>query len=73
MLFRSNLNDNEKVVEDFIQYLPTKVDRLASTADYGSWLNFFLCEAKGKISITGIGDAPLSLPLLPANRERCLS
>lgn len=68
-----NLNDHEAVVEEFIQYLPEKTNRLASAADYGSWLNFFLCEAKGNISITGLGDAPLSLPLLPANRERCLS
>ncbi|EIE97391.1 MCE family protein [Saccharomonospora glauca] len=69
----SNLNDHEEVVEHFIQYLPRKVSRLASTADYGSWLNFFLCEAKGNISITGLGDRPVSLPLLPANRSRCLS
>ncbi|EHK87962.1 MCE family protein [Saccharomonospora azurea] len=68
-----NLNDSEEVVEHFIQYLPRKTSRLASTADYGSWLNFFLCEAKGNISITGLGDQPVSLPLLPANRSRCLS
>ncbi|TLW93739.1 MCE family protein [Saccharomonospora piscinae] len=68
-----NLNDHEEVVEEFIQYLPEKVDRLAATADYGSWLNFFLCEANGNISITGLGDRPVSLPMLPANRERCLS
>lgn len=69
----SNLNDHEEVVEHFIQYLPEKVSRLSSTADYGSWLNFFLCEAKGNISITGLGDRPVSLPMLPANRSRCLS
>ncbi|CAM2869746.1 MCE family protein [Saccharomonospora xinjiangensis] len=68
-----NLNDHEDVVEHFIQYLPKKVDRLSSTADYGSWLNFFLCEAKGNITITGLGDKPVSLPMLPANRDRCLS
>ncbi|PRX43916.1 phospholipid/cholesterol/gamma-HCH transport system substrate-binding protein [Prauserella shujinwangii] len=65
------LNENEPVVEHFIQYLPEKVTRLTATADYGSWFNFFMCETKGSVQLPGLMNEPVTLPIAPAERERC--
>jgi phospholipid/cholesterol/gamma-HCH transport system substrate-binding protein len=67
-----NLNDSEALVEHFIQFLPQKVSTLTTTADYGSWFNFFLCEATGEVAAPPlIPPKQISLPLLPVNRARC--
>lgn len=66
-----NLNDNQALVEHFIQFLPQKVTALTSTADYGSWFNFYACEATGSISLPPLITVPIDLPILPANRDRC--
>ncbi|WP_370946403.1 MCE family protein [Amycolatopsis sp. cg5] len=66
-----NLNDNEPVVEHFIQFLPQKVAALSRTADYGSWFNFYLCEAKGSVALPPLINEPIDLPILPATRARC--
>ncbi|PXY32165.1 MCE family protein [Prauserella muralis] len=66
-----NLNDNEPVVEHFIRFLPEKVTRMAATADYGSWFNFYLCETHGSVQIPGLMSKPVDLPIQPASRERC--
>ncbi|MFC4001585.1 MCE family protein [Prauserella oleivorans] len=67
-----NLNDSEAVVEHFIRFLPEKVTRLSATADYGSWLNFFLCSAEGNVQIPGLMQQPINVPIAPVNRERCI-
>ncbi|MEC3976485.1 MCE family protein [Amycolatopsis sp. H20-H5] len=67
-----NLNDNQSVVEHFIQFLPEKVTALTRTADYGSWFNFYACEVKGTVALPPLLPAT-DLTLLPANRERCHS
>ncbi|CRK60073.1 MCE-family protein Mce1B [Alloactinosynnema sp. L-07] len=69
----SNLNANEKTVEHFIQFMPTKLSTLTRTVSYGSWFNFFLCEATGDIGIPGLISTPINIPILPANQARCLS
>jgi phospholipid/cholesterol/gamma-HCH transport system substrate-binding protein len=67
-----NLNDSEALVEHFIQFLPQKVSTLTTTADYGSWFNFFLCEATGEVAAPPlVPPKQISLPLLPVNRARC--
>ncbi|UJW33609.1 MCE family protein [Saccharothrix sp. AJ9571] len=66
-----NLNENEPVVEHFIQFLPHKVATLSRTADYGSWFNFFLCEAQGSVSLPPLISQPINVPIAPVNRERC--
>ncbi|NIJ14242.1 phospholipid/cholesterol/gamma-HCH transport system substrate-binding protein [Saccharomonospora amisosensis] len=68
-----NLNDSEPLVEHFIQFLPEKVTRMSATADYGSWFNFYLCEANGNVGVPGVVNEPVHLPVMPASRERCLS
>ncbi|WP_026424099.1 MCE family protein [Actinokineospora inagensis] len=66
------LDDNESTVEHFIQFLPTKTSALTRTVSYGSWFNFFLCEASGEVGVPGLVTTPLEIPVLPANQARCL-
>ena len=65
------LNDNEALVEHFIQFLPDKVTALTRTADYGSWFNFYACEVQGSVSLPPLINEPINIPLLPSNRARC--
>jgi phospholipid/cholesterol/gamma-HCH transport system substrate-binding protein len=39
------LNRNEPVVEEWLQELPGKMTTLGRLASYGSWLNFYMCQA----------------------------
>ena len=66
-----NLNRNEPIVEHFIRFLPEKTAALTRTVSYGSWFNFYLCEASGDIGVPGLISQPINLPLLPATQERC--
>ncbi|GAB3005736.1 MCE family protein [Amycolatopsis acidiphila] len=65
----NNLNDNQALVEHFIQYLPQKVTTLTSTADYGSWFNFFLCSTEGDVSVPVVGA--INVPLSTSANGRC--
>ncbi|HVV14322.1 MCE family protein [Amycolatopsis sp.] len=67
----NNLNDNQSLVEHFIQYLPQKATTLTSTADYGSWFNFFLCSANGSVALPPLINEPINVPIEPVNRDRC--
>jgi len=53
------LDEEKNVVGGTIQRLPTKLDRIVSTATDGSWFNFYLCGA----NLTGLDK--LGLPLTP--------
>jgi len=72
-LLANNLDDNQSIVEHFIQFLPQKLTALTGTADYGSWFNFFLCSANGSVTIPGVATAPVNLPLEPQTQGRCSS
>ncbi|WP_007024044.1 MCE family protein [Saccharomonospora iraqiensis] len=69
----SGLNDHEATVEQFLRYLPEKVSTLSNTASYGSWLNFYMCEAHGSVQIPGLMEKPVDLPIMPVSRGRCQS
>ncbi|RNL62424.1 MCE family protein [Nocardioides marmoriginsengisoli] len=43
------LDTNSDDVENFLRTTPIKLDRIARTASYGSWLNFYLCSMDGRI------------------------
>lgn len=43
------LDDHSQEVEDFLDLLPTKLDRIGRIGSYGSWLNFYLCSMNGRI------------------------
>lgn len=45
------LADNEDVIARSLQILPTKLNRLAKTASYGSWVNFYVCSINGRIPL----------------------
>ncbi|HXB48652.1 MAG TPA: MCE family protein [Streptosporangiaceae bacterium] len=67
----SNLADNSGVVNTFLQDLPVKMADIARSASYGSWLNFFLCDATVKgVHLAGPAGTKPGVPLTAA---RCLS
>jgi phospholipid/cholesterol/gamma-HCH transport system substrate-binding protein len=40
-----NLASNSGLVNSFLKTLPVKMSQIARLASYGSWLNFFMCDA----------------------------
>lgn len=50
----STLAANSPVVDTFLQDLPAKMQDIARLASYGSWLNFYLCNA----TVTGLHSGP---------------
>jgi phospholipid/cholesterol/gamma-HCH transport system substrate-binding protein len=68
----TNLADNSPAVNAFLQDLPAKMSDIARIASYGSWLNFYLCQA----TVTGVRTAPVGGRLhagIPDNAARCTS
>lgn len=67
----ANLADNTPLVNTFLHNLPIKFQRIATAASYGSWFNFFLCQA----TVTGVRVAPGgSVPIgIPETESRCRS
>jgi phospholipid/cholesterol/gamma-HCH transport system substrate-binding protein len=53
-----NLDDNKKVVNEFLDRFPGKLNTITRTATYGSWFNFYLCE----FSVKGSGAPPEKQP-----------
>lgn len=46
--FADLLNRNEPLVQQWLQRLPGKMRTLARLSSYGSWLNFYMCQATVK-------------------------
>jgi phospholipid/cholesterol/gamma-HCH transport system substrate-binding protein len=68
-----NLADNSGVVNTFLQDLPVKMADIARIASYGSWLNFFLCDATvNGVRISGQAGKN-NQPGVPLTAARCLS
>lgn len=67
----SNLAVNSPTVNSFLADLPAKMADIARLASYGSWLNFFLCDA----TVTGVHVAPGGKVRLgtPVTAARCMS
>jgi phospholipid/cholesterol/gamma-HCH transport system substrate-binding protein len=66
----SNLADNSPTVNTFLEDLPAKMQDIARIASYGSWLNFYLCDA----TVNGITTAPGGGKLhagVPVTAARC--
>jgi phospholipid/cholesterol/gamma-HCH transport system substrate-binding protein len=49
----SNLAGSDGALNSFLQRLPTKLSTIGRLASYGSWLNFYLCEAAGRFPTGG--------------------
>jgi phospholipid/cholesterol/gamma-HCH transport system substrate-binding protein len=66
----SNLSSNSGTVNSFLQTLPVKMSDIARLASYGSWLNFFLCDATVSGVSTEFGPPPKGVESTAA---RCTS
>jgi len=66
----SNLASNSGTVNTFLQTLPVKMSEIARVASYGSWLNFFLCDATVSGVSTEFGPPPTGVHSAAA---RCTS
>jgi phospholipid/cholesterol/gamma-HCH transport system substrate-binding protein len=47
----ATLNASKDVVDGVLRRLPRKLSLLTATAQDGSWFNFYLCSAGGKVSV----------------------
>jgi phospholipid/cholesterol/gamma-HCH transport system substrate-binding protein len=68
----SNLAAGSPAVNTFLADLPAKMAAIARLASYGSWLNFFLCNAV----VTGVHVAPVGGKVhsgVPVTAARCES
>ncbi len=57
-----------RTINGVLQRLPNKVATLTRTATYGSWFNFFLCNAGGTVTLPVIGKQPVGMPSSPPSR-----
>ena len=49
----TNLDGSKAVVDGVLQRLPSKLNRIVSTATYGSWFNFYLCGVDTRSGLPG--------------------
>lgn len=55
----TTLQENDKLIEDWLQRLPGKLNMINRTALYGSWFNFYLCGMDAKVALpTGTEQTP---------------
>ena len=70
-LVSQNLADNEVLVDRMLQRLPNKLETITRTATYGSWFNFYLCEASGQVAVPPVIPNPIPITALPVTQQRC--
>ncbi|WP_199441731.1 MCE family protein [Umezawaea beigongshangensis] len=66
-----NLGDSGDVIEGVLQRMPNKLETVTRTATYGSWFNFFLCEAGGQVAVPPLISTPVQITALPVTQQRC--
>ncbi|MBP2477790.1 phospholipid/cholesterol/gamma-HCH transport system substrate-binding protein [Crossiella equi] len=64
----ANLTEQPDVLEQFLERLPTKLERIGRIGSYGSWFNFFLCSASAPGVPPAQGGPPVGIPL---TQDRC--
>ena len=57
---------NSPTVNTFLQTLPVKMSQIARLASYGSWLNFFMCDALVSGVTQQFGPNPTGVPVTAA-------
>jgi phospholipid/cholesterol/gamma-HCH transport system substrate-binding protein len=69
----TTLNASRDVVDGVLKRLPRKLDLITATASDGSWFNFYLCSAGGKISLDPIIPADQAVTAKPivSDDARC--
>lgn len=68
----STLANNTPTVNSFLGNLPTKLSKIGTLGSYGSWLNFYMCEA----IVTGVKSSEPDIPPstgVPIKDARCLT
>jgi phospholipid/cholesterol/gamma-HCH transport system substrate-binding protein len=60
------LASNTPTVNSFLHTLPAKMSQIARLASYGSWLNFFMCDALVSGVKEQFGPNPTGVPLTAA-------
>ncbi|GAA1286864.1 MCE family protein [Pseudonocardia aurantiaca] len=65
-----NLNASGDKLEQTIQNLPGKLDRLGRAGGYGSWFNFYLCGLSGQVGLEPY-LAPTQLDAYRSPSPRC--
>ncbi|HET7357087.1 MAG TPA: MCE family protein [Nocardioidaceae bacterium] len=53
------LDKNKAELDRALKVLPIKLEKIGSTATYGSWFNFYLCNFDGRIKLPGGTYVPL--------------
>jgi phospholipid/cholesterol/gamma-HCH transport system substrate-binding protein len=61
-----NLANNTPTVNTFLKNLPLKMSEIARLASYGSWLNFFMCDAVVSGVKEKFGPNPTGVPITAA-------
>ena len=61
-----NLANNTPTVNTFLKNLPVKMSQIARLASYGSWLNFFMCNALVSGVKEQFGPNPTGVPVTAA-------
>src|SRR5215472_8251549 len=62
----TNLDNNSPAVNSFLHTLPVKMNEIAKLASYGSWLNFFMCDALVSGVTQKFGPPPTGVPVTAA-------
>ncbi len=62
----ANLANNSGAVGSFLRTLPVKMSEIARLASYGSWLNFFMCDALVSGVSEKFGPPPTGVPITAA-------
>ena len=66
----TNLDAGGPTIENFLHTAPDKLNTIARAASYGSWFQFYLCSAGGRI---GVGDVvpAQDIPVFRSDSPRC--
>lgn len=57
------LDENRPEIDKALQILPLKLQKIGRTASYGSWFNFYLCNFRGKVTLPGVAQQRITLPI----------
>lgn len=63
-----NVDRNKAELDRALQVLPIKLNKIGTTATYGSFFNFYLCEFTGRVLLPGNQALPVTYPV---NTGRC--
>lgn len=62
-ILAKTLDDNQPVIEKFLQNTPGKEAALTRVVSYGSWVNFFVCNESGSVGISSLNVNQVATPL----------